>query len=134
MFAGCDGLTAARAGKVDQLADSGAVMIVMNGSSIEAVPGMTRAPIVDEASRQVAAADTASLRDELRKRTEQAGFGLDVGGMKVLGALKKDELALYIGFLLPSSAGANAQSVMSINADHAGEYAAGLGRDRAPRR
>ena len=116
MFAGCDGLTAARAGKVDQLSDSGAVMIVMNGSRIVAVPGMTRARFVDEASRQVAAADTAGLRDELRKRTKEAGLGVDLGGMKVLGVLKKDELGVYIGFLLPSGAGANAQSIMTINA------------------
>lgn len=36
--------------------------------------------------------------------------------MKVLDVLKKDELGVHIGFLLPASAGANAHSVMSINA------------------
>lgn len=116
MFASCDGLTAARAGKLDQLADSGAVMIIMNGGNVVAVPGMPRSQFIDEASRQVAVADTASLGNELRQRSEQAGLGVDLGGMKLLGVLKKDDLGVYIGFLLPPSAGANAQSVMSINA------------------
>ncbi|HUH86002.1 MAG TPA: hypothetical protein VLX85_15440 [Stellaceae bacterium] len=116
MFASCDGLKAARAGKLDQLTDSGAVMVIMNGGNIVAVPSMTRPQFIDEASRRVAVADTASVRNELRQRTEQVALGVDLGGMKVLGVLKKDDLGVYIGFLLPPSAGANAPSIMSINA------------------
>jgi hypothetical protein len=58
MFADCAALTAARAGRLEQTNESGAVMIIMNHGSVTPVPGMTRARFIEEASRQVAAVDT----------------------------------------------------------------------------
>ena len=71
MLAGCDGLGAARAGKLDQLTDSGAVLIIINGGNVVAVSGMRRSQFIDEAWRQVAVADKASPRNEFRQRTSR---------------------------------------------------------------
>jgi hypothetical protein len=102
LFTDCEELSAVHAGKEPTFAHSGAVMILMNEGSIRATRDMTRAGFIDEASQHLSTVDMASLRDELRQRTQQSGVGLDLGDMKMLGVLKKDELGIYLGFLIPA--------------------------------
>jgi hypothetical protein len=117
VFADCQQLGAAHSGTFKGFFVTGAIMIPLQGGGIATVPSVNRAAFAEDAAREFGSVDIDKMRGELRERFARAGAtGLDVDSIKSLGVLKKDELGIYPGFLMPAPAPSTVKTLMAINA------------------
>jgi hypothetical protein len=117
VFADCQQPGAAHSGTFRGIFVTGAIMIPLQGGKIVAVPSADRAEFVAEAGRALGAVDIDKMRGELRDRFARAGAaGVDVDEIKSLGVLRKDEVGVYPGFLMPAPPPSTIKTMMAINA------------------
>jgi hypothetical protein len=117
VFADCQQLGAAHSGTLKGFLVNGAIMIPLQGGMIAPVPSADRAQFAVEAAREFGTVDIDKMRGELRDAFSRAGAaGIDVNSIKSLGVLKKDELGIYPGFLMPVPPPSTIKTVMAINA------------------
>jgi len=117
VFADCQQLGAAHSGTLKGFLVTGAIMIPLQGGSIAPVPSADRAQFAADAAREFGAVDIDKMRGELRDAFSRAGAaGIDVDTIKSLGVLKKDELGIYPGFLMPVPPPSTVKAAMAINA------------------
>lgn len=116
VFSDCQQLGALHSGNLTGYLATGAILIPLQHGQIAAVPNRSRAGFIDEVTRELGAVDMDQIRDELRGRVADGGAGIDVDGFKSLGVLRKDELGVYPGFLLPAPPQFSVKTLLAINA------------------
>jgi hypothetical protein len=117
VFADCQQLGAAHSGTFHGFFVTGIIMMPLDGGKVVPASSSDRAQFAAEAARALGMVDLDKMRGELRERFARAGAaGIDVDEIKSLGVLKKDEIGVYPGFLMPAAPPSTIKSAMSINA------------------
>ncbi len=115
LFADCGELGDFRAGKLDLIPHGGSILLPLQEGEVVAARGYTREKFLAEATAQFPSMDMAAVKEEVTERIKKAGGSVEAAQLEMLGSLRQDETAIYLGFLNRASE-ANASAVLSINA------------------
>jgi len=97
MFLECQDLAQRRAGNADDPQRYGMVLIPQPQGEVRAIPDMTRAEFVAAVAKPLPQLDADALSRDIGDQVGQAVPGATVNNVKLLGVLKQDARAVYVG-------------------------------------